>query len=235
MLIIDEFEFEICAKIQMDPFMLELDKDFRIGHLPAGDICIEDNDGYRVMGWERKTWKDFTGTWGSHMGRAGASDKGKADRLSSQLHDTYKTYQYPGLIIELANKDSEYGITILDERTDEHLRTLGWGLNVVQFNVIEETISYIIKMNEKIESGWKPSMTKHIATRDKSLSDIANVCSVLNIGIKEKKGEALQKKYGSLDRFIEEIRLNPDGLREIKGIGKEIVKKLRIKFAGDEE
>lgn len=232
MLVIDSREHELLARLVIDPFNKEPGDDFLVDTLPAGDIAIRIGD-YDLFGWERKTFRDFISSWSSKMGRAGDDDAAKGDRLSSQLHDTYKTYQFPGLIIELENKESQYGISILDTRAEEYLRTMGWGLNIIQFNFLDETIDYILKMDKKVKSGWLPSMTKHIATRDHSLKDIANVCSVLNIGIKEKKGAKLDEKYGSLPRFIEEVRLNPDGLLEIDGIGKTIVKKLREKFAGE--
>jgi len=229
MIVIDDRETEIIYKIQKEPFSLQEYKQFVVERMSAGDLAIE-IDGYKIMGWERKTFRDFVSSWSSKMGRA-MDGTFKGDRLSSQLYDVYKTFLYPGLIIELENKESQYGISILDSKVESYLRTLNWGLNVIQFNFIEDTIDYIIKMDERLKTGWRPSITKHIATRDNTMGDIANVCSVLNIGIKEMKGEELQRKYKSLSRFIDEIRLNPEGLLDVEGIGKKTVEKLKEKFA----
>ncbi len=172
---------------------------------------------------------DFISTWFGSKGRA-ADSGSKSDRLSGQLFDTYKSFLYPGLIIEHNPNDYVPYIYRWLDRAEEHLNKLNFHLNVVRTESITETVNYVLRRVRDIDDGWRPCAVKHTMARDHSVSDITNVCSVLNIGISEEKGRLLTERYGSLSNFITEVRSNPDGLEEVVGIGKKLRKRIIEKF-----
>ncbi len=231
MLIIDTRERVIIERLMTEPYNYVPDIDFRIVELQAGDIAISHN-GYLVCGIERKTASDFISTWFSKNNRAGGSGAAQSDRLSGQLFDTYMSYIYSGIIIEIGDAYSNPHLRLKMDKVEKRLRTLGWYLNPIQFSDVTETIEYVIDLDKKFCSGWVPMATKKVAVRDHSKSDITAVLSVLSIGIGEQKGELITQRYKTLSKFIEVIRLNPDDLLNINGIGKKLVKNILEKLVG---
>ena len=210
-MIVDDREHDLIARLQLEKV------EFEIKRLPVGDIIIENNGTMCII--ERKRTDDFAasisdGRWREQKARLAASGAIVIYIIEGSLFNQ--------------NKPPE---TLSSAMMNTMLRDKMW---VIQTRGLEDTSLHLLSLQKKIGRDIKGNTgVKSLLSKRKRKVDNAFQLMLMAVpSVSERIAVVLVEQYPNLTSLQQQLRQNPDELRQLKitekrKIGKKTIQNLK--------